>query len=221
MVSHFCRDELLRGYFTPTAHRVLDEHSNHKWAGGLRVKIGTKLSRLHCGANSDAGSAPAWREWSSWHFVKSVKGSTGYLPIFGNVLAWKWWHLKLFQPKRSFNVSISLQAFLSIKNPTFEASWTPLSDPLCFSSYLSVSLRSCLRFAVKISFSRHNCSLHDGSDPFAANLGINSGWVHIKYLMEMHEALGHLSQSVSGQMNQARIRKIRVMKLHVVDIWSE
>lgn len=34
--------------------------------------------------------------------------------------------------------------------------------------------------------------------------------MHIKYLMEMYEALGHLSESVSGKINETRIGEIWV-----------
>lgn len=76
------------------------------------------------------------------------------------------------------------KAAASIKNP--------LPLPLLSSVWLAL-ITACL----------HGCS-----DLFAAQLGINSSWVHIKYLMEMHEALGHLSDSVSGKINQTGIGKI-------------
>lgn len=54
--------------------------------------------------------------------------------------------------------------------------------------------------------------------------------MHIKYLMEMHELLGHLSESVSGKINQTRIGKCgslkvdtkicSVMKLNIENILS-
>lgn len=113
-----------------------------------------------------------------------------------------------FNPK-TVRISVLIDEkshFLAVTNSSF-------SDPLCLLSYLSLSLPSCLRPVLKISFSL------DTTLPSLTALirllqsfGINSSWVHIKYLMEMHEALGDLSESVSGKINQTRIGKIWVFE---------
>lgn len=73
--------------------------------------------------NADAESVPAWGEWSSWHFVKSV--NIEYLPSFSCQNVCKNVDFKLFHQKTKssfYPKTVSFETFLSFNNPTFELS---------------------------------------------------------------------------------------------------
>lgn len=94
-------------------------------------------------------------------------------------------------------VSISHKTVVLIKNPA-----SPRHQLLSLTSSAS-SLNCLFHFCHEFLFSRQNPFLCDDSDLFTAKAqALNSSWVHIKYLMEMREAFGDLSESVSAKMNR-------------------
>lgn len=165
------------------------------WGGKTAQKLYFFLQNLFQREENDTLSRVSMEHWILW-----------------NVSARKWRHLKPFQLQLQSEMCQcqTWDLLKSMKNPTFELSWAPLLTPSASSLICLFHFSSCLHPVLKTSLS---LSTQPFPPPAALicvlqSSGINSSWVHIKYLMEIHEALRDLSESVSGKINQTRMGKI-------------